>query len=118
MGVIEETRQIVQDFLAPELREIRAVLSSIDKRLDSMEEVSRTRHESIVQRIDTMDKRLDSQDKRLEFHERGHSRPVRHCRGTHRDGPAILRLRQAHFRSRSGQKAIGVAPAESLRRYL
>jgi hypothetical protein len=58
MGVIEETRQIVQDFLAPELREIRAVLSSINKRPDSMEEVSRARHESIVQRIDTMDKRL------------------------------------------------------------
>jgi tetrahydromethanopterin S-methyltransferase subunit G len=69
MGVVEETRQVVQDFLAPELREIRAGLSNIDKRLDSMEEVSRARYESIVQRIETMDKRLDSQDKRLEFHE-------------------------------------------------
>ncbi len=70
MGVVEEPRQVVQDFLAPELREIRAVLSSIDKRLDSMEEVNRARYESIVQRIETMDKRLDSQDKRLEFHEK------------------------------------------------
>ena len=69
MGVVEETRQVIQDFLAPELREIRAVLSGIDKRLDSMEEVNRARHESVVQRIETMDKRLDSQDKRLEFHE-------------------------------------------------
>jgi hypothetical protein len=69
MGVVEETRQIVQDFLAPELREIRGVLSGIERRLDSMEEVGRARYESIVQRIETMDKRLDSQDKRLEFHE-------------------------------------------------
>jgi flagellar capping protein FliD len=51
MGVVEETRQVVQDFLAPELREMRGVLSSIDKRLESM------------------DKRLDSQDKRLDLHE-------------------------------------------------
>ncbi len=48
MGVVDETRQVVQDFLAPELREIRGVLSSIDKRLDSQ------------------DKRLDSQDKRFD----------------------------------------------------
>lgn len=51
MGVVEETRQIVQDFLAPELRELRGVLTSVDRRLDSM------------------DKRLDSQDKRQELHE-------------------------------------------------
>jgi tetrahydromethanopterin S-methyltransferase subunit G len=67
MGVVEETRQVVQDFLALELREIRAVLSAIDKRLDSMEEVNRARYENIAQRMETMDKRLDSQDKRLEF---------------------------------------------------
>ena len=48
MGVVEETRQVLQDFLAPELREIRGALSAIDKRLESM------------------DKRLDSQDKRLD----------------------------------------------------
>jgi flagellar capping protein FliD len=51
MGVVEQTRQVVQDFLAPELREMRGILSGIDRRLDSM------------------DKRLDSQDKRLGLHE-------------------------------------------------
>jgi hypothetical protein len=61
MGVIDETRQLVQDFLAPELREIRGILSGIDKRLDSqdkrldsMEEVNRARFESIVQRLETI----------------------------------------------------------------
>jgi hypothetical protein len=48
MGVVEETRRVLQDFPAPELREIRGALSSIDRRLESM------------------DKRLDSQDKRLD----------------------------------------------------
>jgi hypothetical protein len=79
MGVIEDTRQLVQDFLAPELREIRGVLTGIekrldsqDKRLDSMEEVNRARFESIVQRLETIqqsfafDKRISTleEDKR------------------------------------------------------
>jgi hypothetical protein len=55
MGVIEDTRQLIQDFLAPELREIRT-------RLDAMEEVSRTRFESIVQRLENQDKRLNGFD--------------------------------------------------------
>jgi hypothetical protein len=61
MGVVEETRQLVQDFLAPELREIRGVLSGIDKRLesqdkrlDAMEEVNRARFESIIQRLENV----------------------------------------------------------------
>ena len=66
MGVVEETRQVLQDFLAPELREIRGVLSSIekrlesqekrldsqDKRLDAIEEANRARFENIVQRLE------------------------------------------------------------------
>jgi len=58
MGVVEETRQVVQDFIAPELREMRGILGGIDKRLDSMDK-----------RLDSVDKRLDSQDKRLGLHE-------------------------------------------------
>lgn len=86
MGVIEDTRQLVQDFLAPELREIRGVLTGIEKRLDAqdkhmdaqdkrfdaMEEVNRARFESIVQRLETIqqsfafDRRISSleEDKR------------------------------------------------------
>lgn len=51
MGVVEETRQVVQDFLAPELREMRGQLVGMAKQLESM------------------DKRLESQDKRQELHE-------------------------------------------------
>jgi flagellar capping protein FliD len=66
MGVVEETRQVVQDFLAPELREMRGHLGGIekrlesmdrrldsqDKRLDTIEEANRARHESIIQRLE------------------------------------------------------------------
>jgi uncharacterized membrane protein YccC len=59
MGFVEETRQVLQDFLAPELREIRGALSAIDKRLDSqdkrldtIEDANRARHENIIQRLE------------------------------------------------------------------
>jgi hypothetical protein len=65
MGVIEDTRQLVQDFLAPELREIRV-------RLDAMEEMNRVRFESTTQRLEQIqqsfafDKRISNleEDKR------------------------------------------------------
>jgi hypothetical protein len=66
MGVIEDVRQVLQDFLAPELREIRAQFSAIDKRLDAMEEMNRVRFESMTQRLEVIqqsfafDKRISS----------------------------------------------------------
>lgn len=65
MGVIEDTRQLIQDFLAPELREIRT-------RLDAMEEINRVRYENLIQRLELIqqsfafDKRISSleEDKR------------------------------------------------------
>jgi hypothetical protein len=59
MGVVDETRQVLQDFLAPELREIRGALLSVntrlelpDKRLDAIEEANRIRHEILIQRLE------------------------------------------------------------------
>ena len=79
MGVVEDVRQVFQDFLAPELREIRGMLSGIekrldsqDKRLDSIDEVNRVRFEAIIQRLEQIqqsfafDKRISTleEDKR------------------------------------------------------
>jgi hypothetical protein len=72
MGVVEETRQVLQDFLAPELREIRGQFAVVDKRLEAMEEINRIRYEAIVQRLELIqqsfafDKRISSleEDKR------------------------------------------------------
>jgi hypothetical protein len=52
MGVVEDVRQVLQDFLAPELREIRGQLVAMNQRIDALEEISRVRHESIVQRLE------------------------------------------------------------------
>jgi hypothetical protein len=54
MGVVEDVRQVLQDFFAPEMREIRGQLASMGQRMDAMEEVHRIRFESIVQRLETI----------------------------------------------------------------
>jgi hypothetical protein len=72
MGVVEDVRQVLQDFLAPELREIRGQFATIDKRLEAMEEVNRIRFESLTQRLEQIqqsfafDKRISTleEDKR------------------------------------------------------
>ncbi|HWE83438.1 MAG TPA: hypothetical protein VG267_00735 [Terracidiphilus sp.] len=45
MGVVEDVRQVLQDFLAPEMREIRT-------RLDAMDEINRIRYEAVMQRLE------------------------------------------------------------------
>lgn len=45
MGVVEDVRQVLQDFLAPEMREIRT-------RLDAMDEINRVRYEAVMQRLE------------------------------------------------------------------
>jgi hypothetical protein len=52
MGVVEEVRQVLQDFLAPELREIRGQLAAFSQRLDAAEEMNRIRYENLVQRLE------------------------------------------------------------------
>jgi len=48
MGVIEETRQVLQDFIAPEFRAIDARLSALEKRIDGVDK-----------RIDGLDNKID-----------------------------------------------------------
>jgi hypothetical protein len=66
MGVVDDTRQLLQDFIAPELRELRAEIAVVGKRLDLLEEASRIRHEGVVQRLEfiqqsfAFDKRLSA----------------------------------------------------------
>jgi hypothetical protein len=45
MGAVEDVRNVLQDFLAPELREIRT-------RLDSIDEMNSVRHEAVIQRLE------------------------------------------------------------------
>ena len=52
MGFIEEGRQLIQDFVTPEIRSIDARLSAVEKRLESLET--------------NVDKRFDSIESKME----------------------------------------------------
>jgi hypothetical protein len=64
MSVIEDTRKLLQDFLAPELRELSA-------RVDALEERMHARFETLEKRVDTrfetlgvrMDARFDASER-------------------------------------------------------
>ena len=53
MGFIEEGRQLIQDFVTPEIRSLDARLSAIEKRVELFDA-------SVEKRFDAVDKRLDS----------------------------------------------------------
>lgn len=52
MSVVEDVRQVTQDFLAPELR-------SISARLDAIEKTTQARHEELLARIAASEARIE-----------------------------------------------------------
>lgn len=61
MTILEDTRQLIQDFLASELRAIGAQLTAIDVRLDAIDK----RLDHMEARLDRMDARFDKLDEQL-----------------------------------------------------
>jgi len=55
MGVVEDVRQVLQDFLAPELREARAHRESVERRFDILEKGYDVRYQALVQRLDAIE---------------------------------------------------------------
>jgi tetrahydromethanopterin S-methyltransferase subunit G len=55
MGAIEDTRKVLQDFLAPEIREIKARLDALetrmDDRFDAAERLAHQRHDAVIYEI-------------------------------------------------------------------
>jgi hypothetical protein len=58
MGAIDDTRKVLQDFLAPEMREIRARLEALEKRfdgldhkLDDVDRRAEKRHDIVMQAL-------------------------------------------------------------------
>ena len=52
MSVVEDTRQVLQDFLAPELRAISARLDALEKIVDANEGCAEKRYQEIESRAD------------------------------------------------------------------
>lgn len=64
MSVIEDTRKLVQDFLAPELRTISARLDALDAKVDASQRTLNEKiditHRSLDTKIDTIHGSLDA----------------------------------------------------------
>lgn len=61
---MEEVRQAIQDFPAPELRSLSAKIEALGTCIASLDEVSRVRHEAVMDQFRAMKENLDL-DKRL-----------------------------------------------------
>jgi hypothetical protein len=59
MSVVEDVRQVLQDFLAPELR-------AITTRLDGMEKVAEARHNEVLVRIQSLQSQLTAHQESTE----------------------------------------------------
>jgi hypothetical protein len=58
MGAIDDTRKVLQDFLAPEMREIKARLEALEKRMDerfdSVENQAQQRHDALLMSLNSL----------------------------------------------------------------
>jgi predicted nuclease with TOPRIM domain len=66
MSVVGDVRQGLQDFLAPELSELKARLNAIEKELQELKEQTSKRLDSIDQRFGGLQAHLDRRFDRLE----------------------------------------------------
>ena len=55
MSVVEDVRTVIQDFLAPELRELKARVDALEKRMDDRfehaERTAQARHDQMMKAI-------------------------------------------------------------------
>ena len=59
MGFIEEGRQLIQDFVTPEIRAIEVKIDAVEKKIDALEA-------RIDKRFETVERRFDATDAKIE----------------------------------------------------
>ena len=59
MGVIEDSRKLVQDFLAPELRAISVRVEALEKKVDEVDGRAEKRHVVALAKIDDVERRAE-----------------------------------------------------------
>ena len=66
MGFIEEGRQLIQDFVTPEIRSLDARLTAVEKRLESLDARVEKRFDSVDKRFDSFENSVDKRFNSLE----------------------------------------------------
>lgn len=74
MSIVEDVRQVFQDFLAPELRAISARLDALEKtvsaRMESLERTMEARFAAQGTKIEAIDRKIDSLKESLDLDRR------------------------------------------------
>jgi tetrahydromethanopterin S-methyltransferase subunit G len=68
MGMIEEGRQLFQDFVAPEIRAIEARLDTLEKQVASLDAKTDKRADQLESKIDRTQAQLESKIDRNQVH--------------------------------------------------
>ncbi len=92
MSVIEDSRKVLQDFIAPELRAIDARLTAIEKRMDGMD-----------RRFDETDRRFERMERRLDHMEQSILAEIRSLKNIHDLELRMARLEAASLSNRAIQ---------------
>jgi tetrahydromethanopterin S-methyltransferase subunit G len=77
MGFVEEGRQLIQDFVTPEIRSIDARLSALEKRVETLDARVDKRFDSLESKIDRNQAQVLETLHRLENYSHVLERPAR-----------------------------------------
>ncbi len=77
MGLIEEGRQLIQDFVTPEIRSLDARLTAVEKRLESLDANVEKRFDSLESKMERNQIQVLETLHRMENHSHILERPAR-----------------------------------------
>jgi flagellar capping protein FliD len=66
MGFIEESRQLIQDFVTPEIRSIDTRLTAVEKKIESFEGKSEKRFDALDIKVDKVQTALENKVDRVQ----------------------------------------------------
>jgi hypothetical protein len=65
MGFIEESHQLIQDFVAPEIRAIEVRIDAVEKKVNELEARMEKRFDTVDKRFDAVDAKMDKNQNQL-----------------------------------------------------
>ncbi len=91
MSVVNDVREVLQDFITPDLKAVQSELASLKDRLDRFERAVDQRFDKMDAGLDKMDSRFDKMDSRFNKMDDRFDEVLRESRKQHEDSMAAMR---------------------------
>ena len=111
--MIEDVRQIFQDFLAPELRAITARLDGIDKRFEAAEKIADARHNETMTRFEMVQEQIRDVDLRSQARDREIEKSISALQETFQVSRRLERLEALASKSGAAEQSPAPVPSTS-----